>query len=292
MHKAQHIDRVWTVLDLIKWGSDYFRQRSVDSPRLTIELLLCHILDVTRVELYSTYERPCTTKELATLKSYIQRRIHGEPLQYIIGEAPFFGRMFTVTPSVLIPRPETEHLADHALRYCRGHRPTHALDIGTGSGCIPIAVAAHDDACTWNAIDVDPDAVNIARANAEQHGVSDRVSIQLLDLFTAIPGGTYQLITMNPPYIPADEVSELQTEVRDYEPHRALTDDADGLRFYERLTALLTNAPFLSNDGTVLVEVMAGQADIVERIFMRNGGRTQIIADVSGIPRIVQWWPS
>jgi release factor glutamine methyltransferase len=285
------IDRLWTVLDLLKWGTDFFAGKEVDSPRLTTELMLCNVLGCTRVQLYSTFERPLSKTELATLRGFVQRRVAGEPLQYITSEGPFFGHVFHVTPDVLIPRPETELIADHALRYCRGHRDTRALDIGTGSGCIPISVAIHAEDSQWVAVDVSDAAAAVARQNAERLGVAQRVAVTTMDFLAAVPEGPFDLVTMNPPYIPAAELAEVDSVVRDYEPHGALTDGADGLTFHRRLADVLAGAPFLTERGEVLVEVMAGQADEVEALYGRNGGQTTVIADMAGIPRMVRWRP-
>lgn len=292
MQSGTGIERLWTVLDLVKWGTDYFTGKDVDSPRLTIELMLCNVLSCGRVQLYSTFERPLSKAELATLRSFVQRRVAGEPLQYITGEGPFFGHVFHVTPSVLIPRPETELIADHALRYCRGHRDTRALDIGTGSGCIAISVAVHAADSQWTALDVSHAAADVARGNAERLGVADRVEIRVMDFLTELPEGQFDIVTMNPPYIPVAEIDAVDPVVRDFEPRGALTDGADGLTFHRRLAEVLSGAPFLTERGMVLVEVMAGQADVVEAIYGSIGGKTTVVADLAGIPRMVTWQPS
>lgn len=289
MRTATTIDRLWTVLDLVKWGSEYFGGKNVDAPRLTMELLLCHVLKCTRVQLYASFDRPLSKPELATLRGYVQRRVNGEPLQYITNEGPFFGHVFHVTPDVLIPRPETELLADHALRYCRGHRETRALDIGTGSGCIAVSVAIHAPDSVWTAVDVSPAAVAIANGNADRLGVANRVTVHVLDILRDVPPGRFDLITMNPPYIPNGDMPGVDPIVRDHEPHVALTDGGDGLSFHRRLAALISETPLLTDRGEVLVEVMAGQADAVEAVYGLCGGQTSVVADLAGIPRMVRW---
>lgn len=142
---APDVERIWTVLDLVNWGTEYFERKRVDSPRLTIELMLCDVLGVRRLQLYTDHERPLSKEELSVLRSYVRRRAEHEPLQYILGKADFYGLSFAVDPNVLIPRPETEIIVDRAIRLLRevGGQAQRCLDVGTGSGCIPVSVAFH-----------------------------------------------------------------------------------------------------------------------------------------------------
>lgn len=279
------LEKQWTVLDLIRWGSDYFREKDIDSPRLTVELMLCSVLECSRVQLYTDFERPLGKDELAALKAMIQRRVRHEPLQYIVGKADFYGLLFTVTPDVLIPRPETEFLVQRAIRILADTDGARCLDIGTGSGCIPVAIAVHAKTSHWLAVDVSPGAVEIAKENAREHGMEGRVDVEVMDALNAWPEGRFHLVTMNPPYIPVSEVPTLQEEVRDYEPHTALTDDADGLTFFRRCIDMMKRT--LEPGGHMLVEVMAGQADIVADMARDAGMTVEIIDDLAGIPRIV-----
>ncbi|MBP6510697.1 MAG: peptide chain release factor N(5)-glutamine methyltransferase [Candidatus Kapabacteria bacterium] len=162
------VERIWTVLDLVNWGTEYFERKGVDSPRLTIELMLCDVLDVRRLQLYTDHERPLTKEELSVLRAYVRRRAEREPLQYILGKADFYGLSFTVDPNVLIPRPETEIIVDRAIRLLRevGGLSPRCLDVGTGSGCILVSIAVHDPTSVWVGIDVDNGALEVARRNA------------------------------------------------------------------------------------------------------------------------------
>jgi release factor glutamine methyltransferase len=286
-HVQPHIERVWTVLDLIQWGSDYFRQKGVDSPRLTIELMLCAVLDVPRVQLYTGHDRPLSRSELDTLRGYVKRRIHHEPLQYILGEAPFYGLTVTVSPAVLIPRPETELLVDQALRFLKDRQQALCLDIGTGSGIIPVTCAVKNPHATWIALDIAHDACLIAEANSKRHAVDHLVTILRQDALSMMPAGPFDLITMNPPYIPANEVADLEAEVRDFEPHVALTDDADGLTFYRMLSNQVDTV--LKPGGCALMEMMHGQSDDVQALFAQCHGSVSLIDDLAGIPRILRY---
>jgi len=284
------IEHVWTVLDLIRWGTTYFTDRGIDSPRLTIELMLCHVLAIKRVQLYTDHERPLTANELALLKSFVLRRIQHEPLQYILGVTDFYGLALTVTPDVLIPRQETELLVDKVIRHLKSsdkaQGTTPCLDIGTGSGCIPIAVAVHVASTNWVAVDRSEGALAVARQNAERHAVSDRITCCALDVLDDVPDGTYAVITMNPPYIAAAEVGSLEPEVREHEPHMALTDDADGLRFFRRLASIASQ--IMQPDGVLLMEIGFGQSQEVQQIFAQSGYDIEIIDDLASIPRIAR----
>jgi len=281
---AEAATETWNILRMIRWATDYFRERGVDSPRLTIEMMLSHILSMTRFDLYVQFERPLSPSELDALRVMIRRRVAREPLQYILGEAWFHGRRFHVNSSVLIPRPETELLVDEALRRCHALR---CLDIGTGSGCIAITVAVERPDTEVVAIDVCPQALDVARTNAVALGASS-VAFHDVDLFDdeAMRSlGSFDLVISNPPYIPAAEIPQLQFEVREHEPHRALTPGSDPLAFYRRLAACV---PWLLRDpADIFVEVGMGQARKVAELFRTAGLRVDILTDLERIERIV-----
>ncbi len=285
-------ERVWTVLDIVRWGTEYFEQKGIESPRLTIELLLCHVLNVRRLQLYTDHERPLTKEERSVLRSYVKRRADHEPLQYIVGMANFYGLDMIVDRHVLIPRPETEILADLGIRFLRerGSGVAACLDIGTGSGCIPVTIAVHVPTSEWLGLDRSHAALDVAHRNAVLHGVSDRCSFQVTDVLDAMPFGRFDLVTMNPPYIPTADMAELEPEVREYEPSTALTDGADGLTFYRRFAEVA--ADLLQPDGCALVEIGYGQADAVRALMEGAGHRCTIIDDLAGIPRIARIVPS
>jgi release factor glutamine methyltransferase len=280
------IDRVWTVLDLIRWGADYFREKGIDSPRLTIELLLCHVMQMKRVQLYTDYERPLGKDELATLRRMVIRRVEHEPLQYIIGTADFYGYAFDVTSDVLIPRPETELLVDRVVRHGKGQGPLRCLDIGTGSGCIAISCALQLPDSQWLATDVSAAALEVARSNAERLDVMDRITLLRHNVLDESLPGRFHVITMNPPYIAKTDVLSLDAEVRDHEPHRALTDDDDGLTFYRRMRDILPD--ILHEHGVLCMEIGFGQAEDVHTLMSGTGWHVDVLEDLSSIPRIVR----
>lgn len=286
------LERLWTVMDLITWGVEFFKAKDVDSPRLTMELMLCHVLHCTRLQLYTNFEQPLSKDELATLRGMVQRRVRHEPLQYILGTADFYGLSFHVEPDVLIPRPETEILVERAIRFLKTlPEPTRALDIGTGTACIPLACLHHLPTTQWTAVDRSHGALAVARTNAALHHRESSVVFVDHDILAnplppeLLPPATFHLITMNPPYIPVADVPELQPEVRDHEPHLALTDDADGLTFYRRLAAI--GSSLLAPGGIIMMEIGFGQSQDVTAIFSEGGYETMIIHDLASIPRVV-----
>lgn len=282
------LPQVWTVRDVIQWGKEFFTNRGIDEARRTIEMMVCAVLNVKRIDLYTDHERPLSKEELANLRSMVQRRISREPLQYIIGRADFYGSTYIVTPSVLIPRPETELISDRVSRYCnaRAEQQLRCLDIGTGSGCIPISVIKHTQNTRWTAIDVSPDALDVARQNAAALGAEARMTALQCDILSEVPdGGPWDIVTMNPPYIGQGDMQELEPEVGDHEPKLALTDSADGLTFYRRAAEIFHQ--LVSPGGFMFLEIGYGQHLDVENILHAQGRITTTIPDLAGIPRLI-----
>ncbi len=280
------IPAVWTVRDIVQWGRDYFASKQIDEARLTIELMVCAVLSIRRIELYTDHDRPLTKDELVQLRQMVQRRIKHEPLQYILGTADFFGLTFEVNPAVLIPRPETEILVDHLLRYLRSESGAkRCLDVGTGSGIIPVTVASHAPDTQWTCMDISESALACAHANAIRHGVADRLMFVHGDFLDTLPaGGPWDIVTMNPPYIGLTDMSGLEPEVREFEPRQALTDAADGLTFYRRLAELIGDV--LTPSGRAYLEIGHGQADEVRRIFEPVSSSLEVHQDLERIPRV------
>ena len=279
---------IWTIIRLVEWGTSYFRKKKIDSPRLTIELMLCHVLNLKRFDLYMQFDQPLMEDELLQLRSMIKRRIAREPLQYIIGETEFHGRTFSVQPGVLIPRPETELLVDEALRRTKSLR---CLDVGTGSGCIAVTIALERPETEVVAIDLSEEAITIARQNAEQLNAKF-IDFQQVDFFDdeAVKNlGSFDLIISNPPYVSTNEMSELQVEIRNHEPQMALTDGNDGLSFYRRFVEL---APLLlRREGEIFLELGHGMAETVRKMFEKEGFHVEIYRDFDQIERIFRAYP-
>jgi release factor glutamine methyltransferase len=240
----------------------------VDSPRLQAELLLAHVLKLARMKLYLNFERQLTEAEENGMREFVKRRGQREPLQHITGSTSFCGFEIAVNRHVLVPRPETELLAEAAGQFLStiNHQPSTVLDFGTGSGCIAIAIAAKCATSEIVALDSSAEALAKAKQNAERNSVAERIQFVQGDSFDALPAGIqFSLIVSNPPYIPSGEIASLQPEVRDFDPRPALDGGTDGLDFYRMFAARA--AEFLKPDGKLMLEFGDGQAAEIRRIF-------------------------
>lgn len=296
-----------TVLEAIQKSTEFLGKKDVESPRLQTELLLAHLLKMPRMKLYLNFDRTLTPPETDGLRELIKRRGQREPLQHITGSTSFCGHEITVNRHVLVPRPETEQLAELGWQYLAERRaqsrhvkagvsepagtvpgaPT-ALDFGTGSGCIAIALAAKCPVAKIVVTDISAEALALARENAVRNNVAGRIEFLQGDGFEALKDGwgerprepvladghhgspgvsphQFDLIVSNPPYIPSDEIATLEPEVRDFDPRAALDGGADGLEFY-RLIASQAKA-FLKPGGKIMVEFGDGHAEAIGRIF-------------------------
>ncbi len=258
-----------TVLEVIKKSSEFLAKKGVDSPRLQTELLLAHLLKLPRMKLYLNFERTLSPAELDALRALVIRRAQREPLQHIIGSTSFCGLEMTVNKHVLIPRPETELLAELGWQFLStiNHPPSTCLDFGTGSGCIAIAIAAKCPTARVVAVDVSTDAIAVAKQNAASNGVSDRIEFRCGDGFATVNGtDKFDLIVSNPPYIASEEIATLEPEVRDFDPRGALDGGADGLNFYRKLAT--EAGTLLKPSGKIIIEFGDDQAKEISDIFM------------------------
>jgi release factor glutamine methyltransferase len=249
------------------------------------------VLRISRLELYLQYDRPLTPDEIQTFKNLLKRRLRHEPLQYILGETEFMGLTLKVNHHVLIPRPETELLAEKAVETIGDLPPgtVHVLDMGTGSGNLAIAVAHSVPEARVTAVDVSAEALAVAAENVERHGLKN-ISLQNADLFSADPvNRPYHLIVSNPPYVSLEEFQQLQPEVREFEPRGATTDDADGFRFIRRIAELAGS--HLVPGGALIMELGHGQSETALAI-MEDAGLVdvQTFDDYASIPRIIRGW--
>jgi release factor glutamine methyltransferase len=283
---------VVTVLEAIQRSTEFLARKGVDSPRLQTELLLAHLLQQPRMQLYLNFERALTPSQVESLRELVKRRGQREPLQHILGTTSFCGLEITVNRQVLIPRPETELLAERGWSFLSqlstlNPQPSTALDFGTGSGCLAIALAHHCSTARVQAIDLSPAALALARENAVRHGVAGRIEFLASDGFAAVPAGTqFDLIISNPPYIPSAEIAMLQPEVRDYDPGGALDGGPEGLDYYRRLAT--EAGPFLKPGGRLMLECGDGQAASVREILQEQKWIVEAIQeDYNHTPRIV-----
>jgi len=277
---------------MLQWGTSYLAEKGFDESRLTIELLLSHVLRLKRIQLYTNFEKPLTQDELTSFKILLQRRLLHEPLQYIMGTTEFIGREFLVDKRVLIPRPETEVLAEVAVRFAKENShsvPSKILDIGTGSGCLAVTCAAMIENAVVTAFDISKDAIDVARSNAERNGVGDKIAFSVRDVFITSAADfpeKFHIVISNPPYISKSDFDGLQQEIRKFEPSLSTTDGDDGLSFYRRIADIARS--LLESNGAVIVEHAYNQAAEVQEIFRSSGWETiDSIQDYSGNPRCI-----
>jgi release factor glutamine methyltransferase len=260
-----------TVLEAIQKSADFLGKKNVESPRLQVELLLAHLLKMPRMKLYLNFERVLSPTEIDSLRELVKRRGQREPLQHITGSTSFCGCEITVSRHALVPRPETEILAELGWQFLlaalkQSEDGSTALDFGTGTGCISIALAAKCPSVKIAATDISADALALAKENAARNKVAERIEFLQGDGFTTLATGEqFDLIISNPPYIPSAEIEALQPEVRDFDPRTALDGGADGLDFYRKLA--FEAKPFLKAAGKIMLEFGDGQADAIRKIF-------------------------
>jgi release factor glutamine methyltransferase len=279
-----------TVLEVIQRGTDFLAARGVESPRLQVESLLAHTLQIPRLQLYLQFNRVLTEAQTEQARALVQRRSRREPLQHLIGSVVFCGLELEVRPGVLIPRPETELVAEHArslLARISDPHP-HLLDFGTGSGCLIIALLARCPNARAHAVDCSRAALDLAAANARRHAVDSRVIFSEGDGFQALPtGARFHLVVSNPPYVPTNIIATLEPEVRDHDPRGALDGGADGLDYYRRLASECR--PWLHSDGWLVMELGDGQSDPVASLLVEhNWVVDDIERDYSGEPRVIR----
>ena len=299
-----------TVLETIQRSAGFLAKKGVDSPRLQAELLLAHALKLPRMKLYLNFERQLSPAETDAMRELVKRRGQREPLQHIVGSTSFCGIEIAVNRSVLIPRQETELLAEEGWKFLQGRAGSplpaanvkdgsmierrgedtasyHALDFGTGSGCLAIALAVKCPGAEIFAVDVSADALEVAKQNAARNSVVDRINFFQGDGFAALPEkAQFDLIISNPPYIPSAEIEKLQAEVRDFDPRGALDGGADGLDFYRRIA--VEAPPFLKTNGKLLLEFGDGQSEAIRKIFEQEKWIVEAVReDYTRRPRIL-----
>lgn len=277
-----------TVLEAIKLSTDYLDKKGIESPRTNAELLLAGILNCKRLDLYLSYDRPLDENEKKIYRNYIAKRGNFEPLQYILGTTEFFGLKFIVNSSVLIPRPETEILVETIIADNKSSHNLNILDVGTGSGNIPISLMKNFTDSFITSIDISDEALNTARHNAELNSVSDKISFVNQNIFEneIYNLSEFDIIVSNPPYVEKDEMKNLQKEILNYEPHNAVTDGGDGYKFYKRIADV--SSKLLKTNGGIYFELGMGQSATVFKILHENNFTDiKIIKDYQNIDRVI-----
>jgi release factor glutamine methyltransferase len=257
-----------------------------DNATRDAELLLLHVLQVPRVTLLAHPDRELTPGEQAVYEDTITRRLHHEPIQYITGQQEFYGLLLNVTPAVLVPRPETEHLVEAVLKLLPTDEPLKIADIGTGSGAIAIALAVHLPHAEITALDISAEALAIAAANAREHNVAGRIRFFQSDLLSALndEAEVFDAVVSNPPYVAETDRATLHPQVRDHEPAAALFAGETGLDIYRRLVPEALNA--LKPNGLLALEIGYGQQRALMDL-LANWQEVSFIKDLQNVPRVV-----
>ena len=257
-----------TIGVLVQLTKQYFQERGIENPRLDAEVLLCHVMNLERIDLYVRFDQPLEEQELSSYRDLVRRRSGGEPIAYLLGEKEFMGHTFKVSPAVLIPRPDTEILVEAAVNRLAEYPEPRFLDIGVGSGAILLSVLKAIPYAKGIGVDLSPDALLIAKENATTLGVSHRAGFLLGDTLAPIGDRKVQGILSNPPYIPTRDMGTLQKEVK-LEPKLALDGGLDGLNIYRKL--LLDGKNYLLPGGFLMMEMGIYQAEPVTKIALEMG---------------------
>ena len=278
----------WTVRRILEWTTAHLSKHGSESPRLDAEILLAHARNCKRIELYTRFEEVLTEAQRGTMRELVQRRSKAEPVAYLVGHREFYGLPFRVTPDVLIPRPDTETLVMELLALAKNAESPRILDVGTGSGCIAVAIAANLKSASVTAIDISEAALEIAKQNAEANKVADQITFLGGDgLSPLAEDEKFDFIVSNPPYVAESELDQLQADVRLHEPKLALISGADGL---DLVRTLVQDSPrHLVPGGGLLLEIAPEQAGTVENLLLSSGWyeNVRILKDLSGQPRVL-----
>lgn len=279
----------WTVKRLLAWTVEYLNRKGSGSSRLDAEVLLGQVLNWPRVRLYTHFADVVGEKERASFRELVKRRAEGAPVAYLVGRKEFFSLAFQVSPAVLIPRPDTETVVVEFLARFKGRENVVALDVGTGSGAIALACLHRHPSTRFVATDLSPDALSVAKANAEKLHLASRAEFRQGDLFAPVEGDPpFDAIVSNPPYIPTDEIATLEPGVRDFEPRQALDGGLDGLDVAARLIA---GAPGrLNPGGHLILEIGSAQEMPVRRLIEEQADLELFptVKDAANHPRVVR----
>lgn len=302
MTTAPDAQGTWTTRKLMAWMQQAFFKAGLDSPRLLAEQLLAHTIGCDRLKLYTDPDRPASPLERQSLRDLVGRALKHEPIQYLVGEAWFFGMAFEVDRRVLIPRPSTQTIVEHVLQHARATHGTAnqkgagltIADICTGSGAIAIALLKHLPGARAYASDISKDALEVAASNARKHEVSDRLDLlegnllePLLEHPTARMQGMLDYLASNPPYIPDHEWDAVEPNVKNHEPHLALRGGVDGL---DLIRPIMSQGPtLLKQGGQMLLEVAACHAKDALALANADSRLTNamILRDLDGLDRVV-----
>ncbi|MCD9186676.1 MAG: peptide chain release factor N(5)-glutamine methyltransferase [Pyrinomonadaceae bacterium] len=278
------------VSENLKKASEILQESGVVDARRNANTLLGFLLRKDRAFLIAHDDYQLTEAEQKHFDEIIERRAKREPLQHITGKQEFFGLEFEVNRDVLIPRPETELIVENAIEILKAKENPRFCEVGVGSGCISVSILHTLENTSATGLDISEKALRTAKRNAEKHRVSERFDLQISDVFEVLKDQRFDLIVSNPPYISSDEIKDLQTEVKNFEPLNALTDGADGFSIIEKI---IENAPrFLSSNGFLVMEIGFGQSERVGAMIDRKiWCEPEFLHDLQGIPRTLKIRP-
>lgn len=275
-----------TILEIVKKGTAYLTKHDIESPRLNIELIICKALNCTRIDIYSKFDKPMLDSEVNLIREMMTKRAKHFPLQYLLEETDFLGLKLFIDQNVLIPRPETEQMAQSVISRLKNLNipDPKVLDIGTGSGCIALAIAKALPEARVFACDISESAIEIAKTNAKHNGI-DNVTFGRIDIINQLPKEkNFDLIVSNPPYISEVDYSQLAPELFS-EPKTALSDEDDGMKFYRRFAEVFPT--MLKPSGIAYLEFGMGQHQTISGYFSNPFWQTEIINDFADIPRFI-----
>ncbi len=284
---AEADDR-WTVGRLLTWTKDFLAKKGSDSPRLDAEVLLASVMKCQRVNLYTQYETEVSEAQRTSFRGLVKRRAEGAPVAYLVGKKEFYSLRLNVSPAVLIPRGDSEFVVVEALSHLKGMEAPRAVDVGTGSGCLALACVHQHKTARFVAIDISPEALDVARGNAEKLNLDERVEFRQGDLLAPVAeDGPFDLILSNPPYIASSVVPTLEPTVANYEPRLALDGGPDGLRVVSRLIAQAV--PLLKPGGHLILEIGSDQEASVRGLVEAQPGLSlsPTIRDSGNHPRVI-----
>lgn len=283
----------WTIMKLVQWATTYFDTHDIDSPRATAEILLSHVLNTRRIDLYLRYDQPLTPDELERFKVLIKRRMNREPVAYILGCKEFWSMGLHITRDVLIPRPETECLVEKSLGMLAvdaNMKSKLILELGTGCGAVILALASENPRHSYWATDISINAIRIARQNAMQNDLNGKIHFIAGDWFAPLGSktGVFDLIVSNPPYIKSGDLAQLQPEIHAYEPLLALDGAADGLHCLRHI--IQSAYRFLKPGGALILEIGHDQKASLKQMIAECGEYEGVsfYQDYSGYDRILQ----
>ena len=283
-------EETWTVNRLLAWTRGFFKNKGIEKPQLEAEILLAHAMNVKRIELYTAFETEPTEPQRTLFRDFVKRRGNGEPAAYLTGFKEFYSLPFHVDRSVLIPRPETEDLVLQTLEQLKTYSASGApviADVGTGSGIIAVTLAKHLPkhlaSAAIIAVDISAEALNVARSNAETHGVAERIEFRQSDLLEQV-SETLDIVVSNPPYISRSEYEALPMDIKNFEPKAALLAGIKGTEVIECL--IRQSADRLRSGGLLLIEVSPMIAESAAAL-LHGWGDVRILPDSAGRQRIV-----